>query len=346
MMVENGAEVFRPSWIDRFNSLVGRLPIRPWIFYTVLGTGLILLQVLFLWLDSGTLAIELLPVIIFNGLAVPYLLALIRILDQQALQGLESLKPVLKMSNKGYVVAKRKISTMPFLAPLLAGLGMTAFAILLPLISSEPARYATLDHLSFFTFVYHIIDKSSAFLFGVVLYHTIRQLRLVNMINSNYVRINIFQLRPVQAFSKLTASTALGLLVFYYGWMIINPELLADPAILGISLLFTALAILVFVWPLWSMHRLMVMEKEQALIEIELQFETLFKKFNDFVVEDNYAGAEKLNGTIMSLEIQYNKVNGIPTWPWRSETARVVLTAVALPVLLMILQFIVQQAIG
>ena len=346
MMVENSAEVFNPSWIDRFNSWVGQLRIRPWVFYLVLGIGLILLQVLFLWLDSGTLAIELLPVIIFNGLAVPYLLALIWILDQQALQGLESMKPVLRMANEGYETIERKISTMPFLAPLLAGLAMTAFAILLPLIASEPARYAALDHLSLFSFVYHIIDKSSAFLFGVILYHTIRQLRLVNIINSNYVHVNIFQLRPVQAFSKLTASTALGLLAFYYGWIIINPELLADPAILGISLMFTILAVLVFVWPLWSVHRMMVIEKEHALNEIELQFEALFEKFNGFVAKDDYAAAEKLNGTIMSLEIQHNKVNAVPTWPWRSETARIVLTAVALPVLLMILQFFVQQAIG
>jgi hypothetical protein len=235
---------------------------------------------------------------------------------------------------------------MPFFAPLLAGMAMTLFAILFPLVASEPESYAALEQLSLFSIVYHLIDKGSAFLFGVIVYHTVRQLILVNAINSTAIRVNIFQLRPLQSFSRLTASTALVLLIFFYGWILINPELLADSAILGVSMFFTVLAVLVFVWPLWSVHRLMVVEKEHALQEIELQFATIFTKFNQHVAGDDYAAAEKLNATIMSLEIQYNKIDALPTWPWRTETARIVVTAVALPVLLMIAQLFVQQALG
>jgi hypothetical protein len=346
MTAETGSETFRASWIDRFNNWVERLHVRPWVFYVALGAALIVIQVAFLWLESGSPADELLPVILFNGLAVPYLLALIWLLDRQALKSLAGMRPVLTMTREEFETCRIRIATMPFLAPLLAGLAMTAFTILLPLVASEPERYAALEQLSVFTVVYHIIDKASAFLFGVVLYHTIRQLRLVYAINSQYIQINIFQLRPVQAFSRLTAATALGLVVFFYGWIFINPELLRDPAILGVSFLFTALAVLVFVGPLWGVHSLMVTKKEETLHEIEQQFEGIFSTFNERVVEEDYAAAEKLNGTIMSLEIQHNKVSAVPTWPWRSETARVVLTAVALPILLMIVQFFVMQALG
>lgn len=345
MTLGSSGEAFRPSWIDRLNDWVDQLPLRPWIVYVVSGVALILVQILFLWLDSGSLVNELLPVIFFNGLAVPYLLAMIWLLDNVAINSLEGMRPVLNMSPEQFSGYKFKIANMPFLPPLLAGLAMMVFAILFPLVASEPESYEALAQLSLFTIVFQIIDKSSAFLFGVLVYHTLRQLLLVNDINSNYVRINIFQLRPVQAFSRLTASTALALVIFFYSWMFINPELLADPAILGVLFLFSALALLVFVWPLWGMHRSMVAEKERALNEIERQFEELFIKFNRFVVENDYTAAEKLNGTIMSLEIQHNKVNSVPTWPWRSETARVLLTAVALPVLLMIVQFILQQAL-
>jgi hypothetical protein len=345
MASEKVGKTFKPSWIDRFNDWVERLPLRPWIFYTGLGVALILVQILFLWLDGGSYTSELLPVIVFNGLAVPYLLGLLQLLDNQALSALENMKSVLSLSQEAFETYKFRIANMPFLAPLLAGLAMTLFVILLPLVAREPQRYAALDQLSFFTIVYQVVDISSAFLFGVVLYHTIRQLRLVYAINSSYIQVNIFQLRPVQAFSRLTASTALGLVIFFYGWLFINPELLADPAILIVYLLFTGLAVLVFVWPLWGMHSLMVLEKEQALQKIEQQLEILFKKFNHYVSAEDYEAAQALNGTIMSLEIQHNKVNAMPTWPWRSETARIVLTAVALPILLMIVQFFVQQVI-
>jgi hypothetical protein len=350
MTAESNGEAFKPSWIDRFIHWVEKLPLRPWIFYLVLGIVLILVQLLFLWLDSGLYAEELLPVIlpviIFNALAVPYLLALIQLLDKQALNALKVMKPVLDMTDQEFEQYAYKLSTMPVLAPLVVGLVMMAIVILTPLVAIEPVRYAALEQLSVFRAVFRVVDISSAFLFGVVLYHTIRQLRLVNEINSKHVGIDLFHLKPVQAFSRLTASTALGMVVFFYGWMVINPELLTDPVIIGYALLFTILAVLVFVWPLWGVHRRMETEKEGALHEIDLRFEALFAEFNQLVASGDYAAAEKLNGTIMSLEVQYRRISAIPTWPWRSETARVVLTAIALPLMLMIVQFFVQQALS
>ena len=346
MTAESNGEAFKPSWIDRFNDWVEKLPLRPWIFYLVLGIVLIVVQILFLWLDSGLYAEELLPVVIFNALAVPYLLALIQLLDRQAVVALKVMKPVLDMTGQEFEQYQYKISTMPVLAPLVVGLAMMAIAILTSLVAIEPVRYAALAQLSVFTPVFRVIDISSAFLFGVVLYHTIRQLRLVNEINSQHVHIDLFHLKPVQAFSRLTATTALLLVVFTYGWMVINPELLADPLILGLSVLLTILAMLVFIWPLWGVHRRMEAEKEGALLEIDRRFEALFAQFNQYLAGGDYAAAEELNGLIASMEIQHRKISDIPTWPWRSETARVVLTAIALPLMLMILQFFVQQALS
>ncbi|MFN2134966.1 MAG: hypothetical protein ACK2UK_03375 [Candidatus Promineifilaceae bacterium] len=346
MVIEESGGADRISLIDRFLHWVESLRIRPWVFYGMLGIVLICLQLFFLYLDSGFLAAELLPVIVFNGLAIPYLLATIQFLDRQALHALEGLKPVLTMSREQLGVYQSRIANMPFFAPLLAGLALTVFTIFFPMIASEPQRYAALEELSLFTVIYHIVDKCSAFLFGVLIFHTIRQLRLVYEISSNFLRINIFQIRPVQAFSGLTATTSLCLALFFYGWIIINPELLADPAVLAVSLLFGALVVLVFAWPLWGLHKLMAAEQMRALQEIELKFEELFAKFNQSLTEENYAAADKLNGMIMSLEIQHNKVSAVPTWPWRPETARIVLTAVALPVLLIFVQFLLQQALG
>jgi hypothetical protein len=299
---------------------------------------------LFLWLDSGLQAEELLPVIIFNGFAVPFILALIDLLDRQAVTAVNSLRPMLDMSEPEFDQYRYGLSNMPFLAPLIAGLILTVATILTPFVSIEPVRYAPLEQLPVFGVVYHIVDKSSAFLMGVFLYHTIRQLRLVNTINSNYIRINLFHFRPIQAFSKLTASTAVGLVVFVYSWMLLNPELLTDPVIFGYLVIFTFLAIAVFVWPLYGVHKLMEMEKESALRDIDLRLEAVFSKFNQRFQEDDFSTIELLNGTIASLEIQHKRVSSIPTWPWRSETARLALTAIALPLILMIIQsFVLRQ---
>ncbi len=127
--------------------------------------------------------------------------------------------------------------------------------------------------------------------------------------------------------------------------MLINPELLADPVLLGFAAVLTLLSVSVFVWPLWSVHRLMELEKARALQEIDLRFEAVFNKLDQSLQADDYAATTTLNGTIASLEIQHRRIDGIPTWPWSPETARIALTAIALPLILMILQFFVLQVL-
>jgi len=343
------ARPYRPSWVDRFNNWVEKLPMREWVFYVGLGLGLICIQMLFLWLDGGLQYDALLPVIVFNALAIPYGLALVHLLDNQAVTALHSMRPTLAITEPEFDDFQYRLSTMPSRAAFIAGLTTVAFLVLTERLGIVPLRYAALDHLPIFTIVYHVIDKSTAFVVGAFFYHTIAQLRLVNAMYSNHARINLFDMKPLYAFSKLTASTAVGLVVSIYGWMLINPELLADPLSLGFTVAFTILAVGVFVWPLVGAHRLMEMEKERMLHEIDLQFGAVFAMFNqrfhDNGNDDDYSAIGRLSGTISSLEIQYRKIKGISTWPWRPETVRSVITAIALPLVLMILQFFVERTL-
>jgi hypothetical protein len=336
---------YKPSWFDRFTNWVERLPVSAWVFYVGLGSALVLCQMLFLWLDGGLQAEALLPVIIFNGWATPFILALIHLLDNQAVTALNSMRPALEMTELEFDEFQYKLSTMPSRAPLIAGLSLLVLYLLTEWLWIAPVRFTALEQLPIFAIVFHIIDKSSAFVFGAFFYHSIRQLRMVNTINSNYTRISLFNLGPLQAFSKLTASTAVGLVVGVFGWMLINPELLADPVSLGFAVSYTILATAIFVWPLWGAHRLMKTEKERMLHHIDLRFEAVFSKLDQRLRDDDYSAIERLNGTIASLEIRHKRIAAIPTWPWRPETARFALTAIALPLILTILQFLAEQAL-
>jgi hypothetical protein len=337
---------YKPSWIDRFNNWVEKLPVHAWIFHVVFGIVLIMVQMLFFLLDSGLQAEEILPVIIINGLATPFLLALIYLLDNQAVTALDSMRSSLEMTEPEFGEYRYKLSNMPSRAALIAGLTLLVAVIAMEQLSTVPSRYAALEQLSIFAVVFHIIDKSSGFLYGVMVYHTIRQLRLVNTVNSRYLRISLFNVGPSQAFSKLTASTAVGLVFGVYAWMLFNPELLAEPISVGFASSFTVLAVAVFIWPLLGAHRLLTKEKERALHEIDLRFEAVFAKFDQHLHDDDYAETERLYGTITSLEIKLKRISEIPTWPWRSETARFALTAIALPLILTILQLLAVQAFG
>jgi len=335
---------YKPSWIDRFNNWVEVLPIQWWIFYIGFGFALILVQLLFLWLDGGLQARVLFPIIVFNGLATPFLFTLIHLFDNQAVTALNSMRPTLVMTEPDFDQFQYKLANMPVGPPLIAGVILVVVALLLDQFVIVPIRYAALEQLPVFGIVFHILDKSSAFFFGVFIYHTIRQLRLVNTINLHHVRIRLFNLGPAQAFSRLTASTAVGLVIGMYVWLLLNPELLTNPISFGFVGSITVLAVVAFVWPLWGVHRLMEGEKEKTLHDINLQFETVFERFNQRIRDEDYSAIEKLNWTISSLEIEYKRIKAIPTWPWKPETARFALTAIALPLILRVLQFFVERA--
>ena len=335
---------YPPSLIDRFYNWLTRLPLNPWIYYLLSALVLIVVQILFLWLEGGLQELALLLLIIFNSLAVPFLLAIMQFFDQQAESALKSMEPVLELSRAEFDRYKYDISNMPAYKPLAAGTVLLVSAIIMEQTWIEPLAYAVLDELPVFNIVFNIIDKSSAFLYGVFFYHTIRQLRLAHHINTSYTRVNLFNLGPLQAFSRLTAATAVGLLIGIYGWLLINPDLLSDPLTLGITVLLTVLGLWVFVGPLYGVHRRMVVEKENTLHEIDLQFETLFARFNQGLQDNNYEAVEPLNMLIASLDIQRKRISAIPTWPWKPETAQFALTAIAIPLILTILQYFVKQA--
>lgn len=334
---------YAASWFDRFNERLDDLPVPDWTVYLGFGTVLIVLQVLVFRLEGNAGPGSLLPVIVFNSLATPFLLGLMHTLDRRAVEALNSLRPVLQSDPADIDAHEYRLANMPVFPPLASGLVMLSIALLMEQLTAAPVRYASLESLDVFPVVFHTIDKSSAFLFGVFLYHTIRQLRFVGRINVEDVHINLFNLRPLESFSSLTASTAAGMVVFVYGWLLINPDLLADPLILLFAGVIAVLTALVFIWPLWGIHRLIEGEKARAIHEIDLGFEAAFSKFNQYFRADDYASIDRLNGIIASLEVQHRRVSAIPTWPWGLESARLAFSAIAGPLTIMILQLVIQR---
>ena len=71
MTADSKLQTYKPSLIDRFTDWVESLPVRAWIFYLVSGILLILVQILFLWLDGGLDAQELDPHVLVAELHGP-----------------------------------------------------------------------------------------------------------------------------------------------------------------------------------------------------------------------------------------------------------------------------------
>jgi hypothetical protein len=171
-------------------------------------------------------------------------------------------------------------------------------------------------------------------------------MRLINRIYTRHTRINLFRMGPLYAFSGLTALMAVGLTVPPYGFMAINQEILYDPRAVGVVFLITVLAVVTFAWPLLGIHRLLVKEKERLLEEGSRRLEATIVELHQRVDSAELEGMMDLNMAIASLEMEQQALSRTPTWPWQPETLRLFVTALVLPLVLLVAQIALQFFAG
>jgi hypothetical protein len=154
-------------------------------------------------------------------------------------------------------------------------------------------------------------------------------------------------MKPFYAFSNLSAFTAGSLTVLPYGFLMVNPGDWATETVSILMILaITMLAIMTFFWPQLGMHRLQEAEQERMMDQAYLRLEATISELHKHLDNQDYEEMEGLNFAINSLEIELNALKGIRTWPWEPETLQILITALALPLGLWFLQFIVERFFG
>jgi hypothetical protein len=316
------------------------------LYYLGLGPVLLLVQTVVLWIEGAFPIGTFLPIHLFVAGEIAFLLALFRYLDNAAGRALTTFRPALKASEEEYSRLRYQLTTLPARATLLASLAAVMIIILAQELSGAPSSFEALATSPISAALFRFIHMIEWCIIGAFIYHTVHQLRQINRIYTRHARINLFRMRPLYAFSSVAALTAVGLTVSTYGWIAINPDLLYKPSGIGITLLILVLAVASFVWPLLGVHRLIVEEKGRLLDEASLHFEAAIVELHERMDSGKLEGIDDLIRAIEGLDIEQIALDRIPTWPWRPETVRLLATALALPLGLWIVQYVLQRILG
>jgi hypothetical protein len=337
---------YGPSWVDRFNAWVTRLPGPSWLYYVGIGLALFLLQNVALWGEGVYPLGTIIPSHAFITGIIPFLLWLCVHLDNRAEEALKTLRPAMRASEDEYANLRFQVTTLPARPTLLASLAGVMFILLVNLLLGTSRGF---DDLAGFpvsrNFIYWMYVSSWWFI-AAFLYHTIHQLRTINLIYTKYTRVALLRMTPLYALSSLTALTAVSLAAITYGWIALNPGLSEEPISWAIVFPITVLAIATFVWPLLGIHRLLVEEKGRLLDECSLRLEATIAELHRRVDSERLEGMDDLNDAMTSLRIELNLFEGVPTWPWQPETVRLLITALALPLGLWLAQYLLQRLMG
>ena len=337
---------YAPGWLDRCNHALNRLPGPSWPYYLGIGSVLVLLQIGVLWVEGAYPVKGFAANHAFIAGLIPFLLALSLFLDDRAAAAFAALRPVLNVGEEKCQRLQYQLTTLPARPTLLVSLLGVASIILLNIVMDSFSDFGGLGAFPISRTLVYLTYIGAWWVIAAFLYHTIHQLRTIDLIYTHHSRVNLFKMRPLYGLSGVTALTGVSLTAITYGWMLINPELWGNPISMAIVLPITILAFTTFVWPLLGIHQLLEEEKGRLLDACSLRMEAAIAMLHQRVDSEKLEGMDDLNKTIASLEIEQNLLEAVPTWPWLPDTMRLLITALALPLGLWLIQYILQIVIG
>ncbi len=285
------------------------------------------------------------PIEFFMAAVMALLLMLMRFLDLRAGMAFDALGPALKATEDKTRELKYRITHLPAGGSILASV-LSIGVILLSEASGTPYIPAWLVPFPVSLGVFRVVYFLGWWVFGAFLYHTVHQLQMINRIYTQNTQVNLFRIKPLYAFSNLTALTAGSLTLVTYGWRAFDPYTIDDPMSLAIMFIILFLALVTFIWPQLGIHGLQVAEKDRLLEEANRRFESTILELHARVDAGKLEKIGELSTTLSTLEKELSALSKIPTWPWQPETVRWLITALILPLGLWILQFILQRVLG
>jgi hypothetical protein len=178
----------------------------------------------------------------------------------------------------------------------------------------------------------------------VLIYQTIRQLRMVARMYSLVEHVNVFHLEPLYSLSGLTAKTAATWILLANLTLVIN--VLLDVGLEGADLSFwvsvlavqISFACLAFILPLLGVHRRIQQDKQRVLEENSERLEMAYRELERRMAEGDLAEMDAFQKGAMALMAFRKEIESISTWPWQPATFRGFLSAVLLPIFLFVIQ--------
>jgi len=339
----------RPSsWFDAVVARVERLPGPPWLSLVVATVAIALPLHVAEFLDSpGQLRLH--ADLVIGAATPPLFIWTVIWLNGVALRALRRLRPALDPEGPsesaiatGLLATPNNLAVPALLIGIVAGIASVLQA---PenwgIDPAHPgARQVAAICLSVVT---------EALLLGL-LAHAVHQLRIVTRVHRT-VRIELFRLEPLYAFSTLTAWTGIALLALVAGLLAflslsVGSFILVGASDIALVVFIVAVAIACFFVPLLGLHARIADVKAAEMAAAQGTMATLIGAVRTRVADGDLEGAAKLKDGVLAAESSLMAIARISTWPWRTETLRGFVSAVMLPIGLFLVYELLRRALG
>jgi hypothetical protein len=333
------------SWVDQVQDVIGRARF-PWLLPLIIfPIILILLESYFLVRESGPQALTWpipLALTVIYAMFPFYVFGFIYFVDERARIAIRRLHPLLD-EERELDLFSSTLSNMPFLPTIFASLA--GFVFFLGLRSMEGVTGDLV--LSGTTQVTRWIRLSEGALLytllGVITYHTIRQLIIINRIYTHHVHIDLLNQTPLYELARIPVYTALSLVIPVSLILMVLPRLPNDPV--SISMLMSTLTFttVIVIAPIYRVHLVLDDEKVKRQNLNSNLTDDLLVRFRKEVGSNAYEGASGIKTSLEVLKLERDIIHSAPTWPWPAGSMRTVAAALLFPTVIWLIQQMLQS---
>jgi hypothetical protein len=268
-------------------------------------------------------------------------------LDRMAGAALDATRPLLRPSRREQAALRYRLTTLPA-GPVRWALVIGAILWVGVAAGAPPIAFGPSVRTPLGLAASAVAGALNITLFPVFVVHSWHQLRRIHDVLTRHVNADLFDIRPLYSFSNVTALTACVWIVSGAAWFFFSQP---TGAAIGVEIIWTAFdAVLapavLFLYPLWGIHRLLGQRKAQALAEVSRRKQEAYARLHLVLDRGRSAAVDAVHKGLAALEMEAADLRRIPTWPWSPGTPRGVFAAILLPITVWLIQFGLQRLLG
>lgn len=327
---------YSPSWINRLVVWIDDRQGPAWCYYLAIVILVVGVQLATTWWEGSYHHSMIGFAVVFTGSSV-YYLAMIHYLDKAAANAIASFRPTMSVSEQQAADLSYGLTHLP--ARTVRLLTLMGIVCALLMIAGTELGFVHADQNFFGKSMLAQLHWRAALIadqimFWNLIYHTIHQLRVVNLIYTKHTKIDLFNLSPLYIFSRLTACTAVSTIFIAYLWLATYPWLANDYLVIGSWLIGILAAMAGFILPLLGIHRRLVEEKQRCKAEAGQWLKVSIANFHQTIADRKLEEVDPFLKIIEGVNREQAILEQIPTWPWQPGTVRGLTTTVLVPIFL------------
>ena len=320
---------FPPSWIDHLIDRIARLPAPAWVAYLLIMLSFMLLNNLVFWIEGSLAPGSFNFQFTFGAVYVVYGMVFYHYSRGVAAKSVHDFYPVLEKQANEEPELEYRMTHIPAVWGWIAlALGTTSGVF--DVMSSQ---YEVHFQSAFYRiYVGAVASFNYATFIGFVVLTT-RQLLTVVRLHNRIAEVDLFNLNPIRAFSRLTATS--GFAVFFLGAfsaLVYMKE--SDAALHALYLVIVLIGLLIFILPLVSVRTRINKEKKAKLLEVDQRIKHTLGEIRQSVHSGDLSSMGDLNNTLSVLEKERSIFKRISSYPWDPGTLKSFISTILLPLLI------------